>query len=184
MLRARLEAEHRLLPNGASKSSIPYITYSSSPSLSIPPSFDPRKKIMAETIPVTYEGSYCTLSIEAPAAGTVVLRITGTDVGELGALPMQRLENFLVDRGMIDLYIDARSTRGASTEVSSDWALWLAAHRSHFKQISMLTGSRFIRITAAFVRTFASLEDVMCIYTDADAFDEALAASVAEGGSS
>ncbi len=135
---------------------------------------------MPESIPVTYEGSYCTLSINSPAAGVVVLRITGTDVGELGALPMRELENHLSDHRSIALFIDARATKGASTEVSSDWALWLAAHRSRFTQINMLTGSRFIRITAGFVRSFAGLEDLMCIYTDADAFDEALVSSIAD----
>ena len=42
----------------------------------------------------------------------------------------------------------------------------------------MLTGSRFIRITAGFVRGFANLEDVMCIYTDAKSFDEELATTI------
>lgn len=92
---------------------------------------------------------------------------------------MSQLEKYLSDDRAIELYIDARHTKGASTEVSSDWALWLKAHRSHFQHISMLTGSRFIQVTAGFVRSFSGLEDIMRIYTDAEAFDEALAASVA-----
>jgi hypothetical protein len=41
----------------------------------------------------------------------------------------------------------------------------------------MLVGSRFIEVTADFVRRFAALEGVMRIYTDPAAFDEELSAS-------
>ena len=130
--------------------------------------------------PVLLAANHCTFAISSPARGIVVLRISGRDVGELGAVPMRQLETYLSDRQAVEFYIDARRTQGASIEVSSDWALWLGAHRSHFQHISMLTGSRFIQITAGFVRSFASLEDLMRIYTDSEAFDEALAASITE----
>ena len=38
----------------------------------------------------------------------------------------------------------------------------------------MLTGSRFVQLTADFVRRFAELGDSMSLYTDGKAFDEAL----------
>ena len=38
----------------------------------------------------------------------------------------------------------------------------------------MLTGSRFVQVTADFVRRFADLRDMMCIYTEPAAFDAAL----------
>lgn len=122
------------------------------------------------------------MSIEAAAPGVVVLTIAGHDTGEFGSVPMSRMEEYLPERGTVELYIDARRTKGASIEVSSDWALWLGANRDRFEHISMLTGSRFIRFTAGFVRSFSGLEDVMRLYTEADAFDEALAASVAASG--
>jgi len=43
----------------------------------------------------------------------------------------------------------------------------------------MLTGSRFIRLTADFVRRFAELGDAMRIYTDPAAFDGALSNAIA-----
>lgn len=59
-------------------------------------------------------------------------------------------------------------------DVSSDWAVWLGRHRDALRQISMLTGSRFVQLTADFVRRFAELGEVMRIYTDVSAFEDAL----------
>lgn len=134
---------------------------------------------MPEPTPIHYEGIYCDLSVEAPAPGVVVVTFAGHDVGEFGAFPMQVVEEHLAEGRDTELYIDARRTKAASVEVSGDWALWLGTHRDRFAHVSMLTGSRFIEVTAGFVRGFSELEDVMRLYTDAAAFDEALAASVA-----
>jgi hypothetical protein len=128
--------------------------------------------------PVRYEGQYCEFAIASPVPGLVVLTIAGRDVGEFGPAPMEGLKEHLIAGRQVELFIDARRTLGASIEVSSDWALWLRAHRNDFRHISMLARSRFIQITAGFVRSFSGLEDVMRIYTDPAAFDEALAASI------
>src|SRR3546814_2345311 len=69
------------------------------------------------------------------------------------------------------LFVDARDTEGASIEVSGAWARWLAAHRTRCARIAMLPGSRFIEVTARFVRSFAELDAVMRVYSDAVAFD-------------
>lgn len=82
----------------------------------------------------------------------------------------------------IELFIDARGGRSASLDVSSDWARWLGKNRASFRHVSMLTGSRFVRLSAAFVRKFADLGDLMRIYTDAAAFEGALQSSVASSG--
>jgi hypothetical protein len=76
------------------------------------------------------------------------------------------------------LFIDARAVRSASVEVSSEWAFWMSTHRTQFRHISMLTGSRYVQITADFIRRFAGLVDRMKIYTDPSAFDESLLASI------
>jgi hypothetical protein len=51
-------------------------------------------------------------------------------------------------------------------------------HRAQLKQVSMLTGSRYIQVTADFVRRFVALVDRMKIFTDQGAFDESLSSSV------
>jgi len=127
---------------------------------------------------IRYEGIHCDLVLERYPNRTVVLRINGTDIGEFGEAPMKALEDWLAASAPADLYIDARDVRGASIEVSGEWASWLSTHRQHLKSVTMLTGSRFIQITAEFVRRFASLEGLMRICTEPAVFDRALADAV------
>lgn len=113
---------------------------------------------------IRYDGVHCSFAIERPAPGVVVLRISGTDVGELGDAPMQGLDDCLAGAAPVQFFIDARETRGASIGVSGEWALWLGARKARFNRISMLVGSRYIEVTADFVRRFAELEGLMRIY--------------------
>lgn len=123
-----------------------------------------------------FEAVHCTIAISRTAPGVVLVVITGRDVGELGDAPFQELQKD-VARAPVDLFIDARATSGASVAVSHEWAQWLQRHRQKLRAIHMLTGSKFIQLTADFVRRFAQLGDVMRIYTEAGAFEEALAAA-------
>jgi hypothetical protein len=109
----------------------------------------------------------------------VILKISGTDVGEFGDAPMLKLKECLTGVDPIQLFIDAREVRGASIDVSAEWAEWLRANKAHLRNISMLTGSRFIEITADFVRRFSALQGIMRIYKDPTAFDAALAEALA-----
>ena len=91
---------------------------------------------------------------------------------------MRGLDDCLAGAPPVHFFIDARDTRGASIEVSGEWAVWLAARKNRFSRISMLVGSRFIEVTADFVRRFAELEGLMRIYTDPRAFDDDLKEAV------
>ncbi len=126
-----------------------------------------------------WEGVHCTFSVARPAPGIVVLTISGHDVGEFGDRPRRALEEVLLQDDAIELFVDARGTEGVSIDVSGEWAQWLDAQRARCTRVTMLTGSRFIEITAAFVRRFAALGDIMRVYADAAAFDQALADAVA-----
>jgi len=124
-------------------------------------------------MPRTFEGQHSTLVLTRPVRHVVVLTISGRDVGEAGNAPLRALDDELV-QGPFALFIDARKTLGASVDVSNVWAQWLRSHRDSLHQIHMLTGSRFVQLTADFVRRFAELGDAMHVYTDGAAFDEAL----------
>lgn len=124
----------------------------------------------------SFEGLHSTLTISRPVPHVVVVVIEGRDAGEHGDRPLKALEEQL-QRGSYTLFVDARRTQGASVDVSNVWAQWLRTHRDHLGRIHMLTGSRFVQLTADFVRRFAELGDAMLIYTDGAAFDEALAAA-------
>lgn len=133
---------------------------------------------LATTDAIHFEGVHATLAIERPAPGVVVVRFTGRDVGEAGALPFAELNKDLAAHGAIALFVDARKVRGVSIDVSNEWARWLRRHRASLRTVSMLTGSRFVQVTADFVRRFAEL-DAMQITTDAAVFDAALARAAA-----
>ena len=127
---------------------------------------------------VRYDGVHCNFAIERLPNAVVVLRISGTDVGEFGDAPMKALDDWMSGSGPVDFFVDARDVRGASIEVSGDWAAWMSAHRQSLKSVTMLTGSRFVQVTAEFVRRFASLEGIMRICTEPSVFDRALADAV------
>jgi hypothetical protein len=128
---------------------------------------------------VKYEGISAGLAVERPAAAVVVLRLKGWDTGEFGDAAMKEIARDFAAARPLQLFIDARAVKGASVDVSNDWALWLRANRSRFAHISMLTGAPFVRLTAKFVQRFADLGEIMRIYTDAKAFDSALQEAIA-----
>ncbi len=128
-----------------------------------------------------FEGLHSSMIIARPVPHVVVLTITGQDTGEHGDEPLRALEDEL-RRGPYSLFVDARRTRGATIDVSNVWAQWLRSHRDQLHQVHMLTGSRFVQLTADFVRRFAELGDAMLIYTDGAAFDEALRATTTRPG--
>jgi hypothetical protein len=135
--------------------------------------------MMTSPVPdAEYEAVHCRLTIKRPASALVLIVLAGSDVGEFGDVPMHDIAKDFDRFGSIDLFIDARAVRGASIEVSSKWALWMATHRSRFREINMLTGSRYIEITAAFVRRFSGLAGCMKLFTDGTAFDECLLGSI------
>src|SRR3954465_10302417 len=92
-----------------------------------------------------FDGVHCSIVLERPAASVILLRISGTDTGELADAPMQALHDWLASSAPVKLFIDARAVRGASIDVSSEWAVWLNEHRSQLQSITMLTGSKFIQ---------------------------------------
>lgn len=125
-----------------------------------------------------YEGIHCRLSIERPAPAVVVIQLTGWDIGEFGDVPMKEIARHFDALRPVQLFIDARKVKGATIDVSNDWALWLRANRADFAHITMLTGAPYVQLTAKFVRRFAGLDAIMRIYTDAAAFDLALAEAI------
>ena len=128
----------------------------------------------SDTREVYFEGVHCNLAIERRSPQVVLMTIGGTDVGEFGDAPMNALKEWINGSSEVDLFIDARDVRGASVEVSGDWAGWLNAHKPFLRSVTMLTGSRFIHVTAEFVRRFARLEGSMRICTDPAVFEQML----------
>lgn len=133
---------------------------------------------MVATDGTRLEGIHCTMVIKVPAPAVIVISIEGTDIGELGDAPFRTLEPLLGAATCTELFIDARDARGPSIDVSSEWARWLLEHRAKLLHVSMLTGSRFVQLSAAFVRSFAELGDAMRLYSDDRVFEGALSNAI------
>jgi hypothetical protein len=122
---------------------------------------------------ITWEGVHSTLVLRRAAPGVVLITIRGTDVGEHGSGPFDELAEEILSSRLV-LFVDARQSRGVTTDVSSDWSKWLSRNRKALSEVHMLTGSPYVHVTATFVREFAELSDLMRIYTHPVAFDDAL----------
>jgi hypothetical protein len=128
---------------------------------------------------VRFKTKHCELTLERPAPGVIVLKLSGHDIGELGDAPFRELAADVTPGARpLELFIDARDGQAASIDVSGAWAEWLRTHRAQLRVIYFLTGSRFIQLSADFVRKFAALGEQMRIYTEADAFEAELASGV------
>jgi hypothetical protein len=136
-----------------------------------------RKLDVVSKTEVRFEGVHCSVVVDRPAPDVLVIRVEGADVGELGERPFRELSRDLEGATPIHLFIDARAATGASIEVSAHWGTWLRANQLRFGNVTMLPGSRFVEITASFVREFSGLRDRMRIETDPAAFDAALRAA-------
>jgi hypothetical protein len=132
---------------------------------------------------IAFRSEHATLTIGRPAERVVLVSLAGNDVGQFGDAPFKELAADLASDGQLELFIDARSGVAASLDVSGEWALWLAKNRASFRHVSMLTGSRFIQLSASLVRRFADLGDLMRIYADPAAFEGALSNSIANASS-
>ena len=128
---------------------------------------------------VRFKTRHCELTLERPAASIVLLKLSGHDTGELGEAPFAELARDFAGEGpRLELFIDARAGQGASIEVSGSWAQWLREHKPRLRTVHFLTASRFIQLSADFVRRFAELGEVMRIYTEAAVFDAELASAI------
>jgi hypothetical protein len=129
---------------------------------------------------IQFEGVHCCLTLSFPGRNVCVATFEGPDAGEFGEAPLLALNDYLRDADTMTLFVDGRKVPGASIDVSSAWALWMQKNRERLRQIHFLSGSRFIHMTATFVRRFAGLEDRMFIYTDAEMFEAAIDQTIAK----
>ena len=142
-----------------------------------PPTIYTRPVTSRRITEISWEAPHSTLRLRRPARGLVVLVISGTDVGEHGDEPFVELENDL-RAGPFELFVDARASRGVTIDVSGEWSRWLAKHKSSLRGVHMLTASRFVQLTANFVKNFAELGEAMRIYTEAAVFDAELSTAL------
>jgi hypothetical protein len=81
---------------------------------------------------VRFSDINCTITVSRPHQAVVLVTFEGRDTGVHGDGPFAEIAKGMSPAQPIELFIDARSGRSASLDVSSDWARWLARNRSCF----------------------------------------------------
>lgn len=119
-------------------------------------------------------GASCAVGISSVSERRVLVRLLGADHGELGSEPFRELETRLAQGAPLDVFFDLYSAKGATMDVVGSWALWLHRHRDQLGQVSMLTGSVFVRLSAKTVQGFAQLGDKLRLFADPEKFTHAL----------
>jgi len=118
------------------------------------------------------------MDILHPHPEIALVRITGHDIGEFGERPFRELDPIFDSQAPVEIFLDAREVNSASIEVSGQWARWMMSRRSQIYRFNILCGSNFVELTAGFVQRFTEFGRQMRIYTDASAFESALAVAL------
>jgi hypothetical protein len=106
-----------------------------------------------------------------------LLIFNGPDLGEFGDKPFHELAKDLAPGLPLELFFDASECIGPTVNVSSEWAQWMITHRTQLYRVNLLCGSRYVEVTANFVRRFTEFGERMRIYMENDAFYQALSAA-------
>ena len=104
----------------------------------------------------------------------MLVAYSGHDVGEFRDAPFRELDRCLQQSSLVHLFVDGRANHGATVDVSSEWARWLAENRDRLASMNLLSGSRVIQMTANFVKRFAALGEKMKMNTDPEPFERTL----------
>jgi hypothetical protein len=122
---------------------------------------------------VQFAGTHCTLEISRPAEGVVLIVIKGRDTGQFRDAPFRELAKEIAMGLPFEVFVDASAVPSASIEVSGSWARWMMANRDSIQRFNIFCRSRFVEITANFVRQFTEFGPRMRVYTDASSFETA-----------
>lgn len=116
----------------------------------------------------------CSFIYRRPRPGVVYMRIIGQDRGEFGTAPMDELREDLRRYAPVELFVEMDESSGAAVPVQEAWTEWFSGHRSELKGVSILTHSKFMHFTAEVVKLFSRTGELIRVYLDPAAFDEAL----------
>lgn len=122
---------------------------------------------------VEIEGIHGSVTITRRTPGVVVARFVGKDVGEFGDVPFRELDADLAV-GPVQLFVDARDSKGPSLDVSDAWMQWFRRNASRIHYVCVLTGSPYVQLTAGMIQRFSELGEKFRIYTEASAFEAAI----------
>jgi hypothetical protein len=112
-----------------------------------------------------------------PKPGVLVVTIEGYDKGQFGTAPFDEIGSALRVAAPLELFIDARNAVGATVRVSQDWTSYLSHHKSDFRHVHVLAGSKMVELTVAIARHLSRTGNLIQIYSDPTIFETQLAAA-------
>jgi len=124
-------------------------------------------------LPRAFLGANCCISMSRVAEGRVLVRLLGSDHGELGCEPFRELERSFGAKPL-ELFFDLYAATGATVDVSGSWAVWLRRNRDRLGSVGILTGSSFVRASARTVQRFSGLGERAKLYAEPAMFVAAL----------
>ena len=128
----------------------------------------------------SFEGLHCTVLLQRPVPGVVVLVVDGERIAELGDAPVRTLELDIARGPKLQLFFDGRGVRERSVELSTHWTRWLTQHKHGLRQISILTASPCVHLNVGTARRLADLGELLRVYTQPASFDAAVLTAIAE----
>jgi hypothetical protein len=134
---------------------------------------DIRREVRADASVVLGDGE-CVLEYRRPRAGLVVLRISGIDRGRLGQGPMRELDDDLSLHAPLTVFVDAREARMPAVAVQDAWQEWFTRHEGSLAGVHMLVSGKFMHFTVEVVKLLSRTGDLIRVYLDPSAFEDAL----------
>ena len=107
--------------------------------------------------------------------GVVLMRAGGLDRGELGWAPMDELREDLRRFAPVEIFIDGADVDAVTAAASDKWTDWLGTNRAAIKSCSILARSKFMHITVEVAKLFSRTGEMIRVYLDPAAFEEAIA---------
>src|SRR5687768_5664650 len=84
----------------------------------------------------------CEMQISSLSPEKILVRITGTDNGELGRIPFDELNARLTSNDM-ELFVDTSGATGVSNAVTEQWQKWFNTNRKRLKKVHIFATSKF-----------------------------------------
>jgi hypothetical protein len=107
--------------------------------------------------------------------GVILMNAGGLDRDDLGWAPMDELREDLTRFAPVELFIDGADVNGVTAAASDKWTEWLGKHRTEIKSCNILVRSKFMHITIEVAKLFSRTGEMIRVYLDPVAFEEAIA---------
>ena len=116
----------------------------------------------------------CTFTFERVASGKLLITIAGHDRGQFGSTTIDEIVTAIQREGNLELFIDARETKGVSVAVSEAWTRFFSVNRESLQRVHMLPGSEYVQLTVSIVRHLSGTGSLIRTHSNFEDFLQAL----------